>query len=200
MKLCSVEGCKNKHNSHGYCSRHYKQYLNYGETWLYSIKDPNIAHFYDNKCFIEMRDMFGDIVDVAIIDQEDSEKVLKHKWHVSVRGYPQARINGKLICLYTFILNEKNIDHIDRDKMNNCKNNLRKCTCVQNIHNTDSVGGTSKFKGVWYDSFNEKYCVAITSYGKRIWGGRYDNEIDAAKAFNKLSIKHHGEFGVLNDV
>jgi hypothetical protein len=35
---------------------------------------------------------------------------------------------------------------------------------------------------------------------KYIWIGTYNNEDDAARAYNKAALLHHGEFASLNDV
>jgi len=196
---CKIEGCNRPHNSHGYCQRHFKQMKKFGKTWSNSISDPNNAHYYDNKCYIELRSAYGDITGVSVIDIDDSDRVLKHKWCMS-SGYATTVVGGKTLAMHALVMGRKFIDHIDRDPLNNCKANLRKCTHSENLWNTKPIIKSSKYKGVSYDTTAKKYLTKITCNKNIIWGGRYSNEIDAALAYNELSKKYHGEFGVLNEL
>lgn len=83
----------------------------------------------------------------AIIDLADFEIVSKYKWRLNQNGYVVTynKIPGfssKTVGLHQFLLsnknndNKNNIDHKDRNPLNNCKNNLRFASCQQNSWNS----------------------------------------------------------------
>lgn len=100
----------------------------------------------------------------------------------------------------TFIGNHPEFDHKDRNPQNNRLSNLRPCTHLQNMANSESRKGTSRFKGVSWDRNRNKWQVHIMTNYKSKALGRFHNEIDAAKVYNEAAIKYFGEFAYLNDV
>lgn len=96
----------------------------------------------------------------------------------------------------------ENVDHIDRDPKNNNVSNLRWCTFRQNQMNRNKRKDTSsKFIGVCWDKYYKKWVVGISvGKGQAKRTGRYDNEIEAAMAYNELARFHYGEFANLNIV
>jgi len=91
----------------------------------------------------------------------------------------------RLIAL-TFIANPETfpcVDHIDRNKRNNYVSNLRWVTYSQNIANVSSFpNSSSKYKGV--RRHKGKWEVSVLVDGKSIYLGRFENEEDAAEAYN----------------
>lgn len=100
----------------------------------------------------------------------------------------------------TFIGNYSEFDHKDRNSQNNKLSNLRVCTHSQNMANSGSRKGTSLFKGVSRCKQREKWQVHIMINYKSIFLGRFDNETDAAKAYNKAATKYFRKFAYLNEV
>jgi len=94
------------------------------------------------------------------------------------------------------------VDHINRNPLDNRKSNLRPCTQRQNsanrAKNTRFNDVTSKYKGVCKKSGSDKFEVSIRKNGKIIYLGRYENEIEAAKIYDKNAEEIHGEFAWLN--
>lgn len=91
------------------------------------------------------------------------------------------------------------VDHIDRDRSNNSISNLRLATDSQNMWNCGKKPNTkSKFKGVWWHKTNKKWIAEIKKYRKKIHIGSFENEIDAAKAYDSKSLELHGEFSKTN--
>jgi hypothetical protein len=90
------------------------------------------------------------------------------------------------------------VDHINRDGLDNRKVNLRLATTTQNVCNRYWRSKTSKYKGVHFDKSCGKYRTEITLNRKRIHVGKYDSEIEAAKAYDNAAKKYHGEFAYLN--
>lgn len=130
-------------------------------------------------------------------------------------GYQRLALhrNGKSRCVYvhrlvaeTFIENhdpkKKVVDHIDRERTNNHVSNLRWATLSQNSKNRHITGGKSKYKGVTFRERNQKYEVNACFNSKHHYIGSYENEKQAAKAYNEACIKllESDDFTMLNDI
>lgn len=89
-------------------------------------------------------------------------------------------------------------DHKNRDKLDNCRSNLRPATYLQNSGNQKTGYGSSKFKGVSWYKVTEKWLSQIQFEGKTKHLGYFTDELDAAKAYNEAALKHFGEFARLN--
>ena len=92
------------------------------------------------------------------------------------------------------------VDHIDRDKANDSVSNLRWCTSQQNNRNrTKSTGTSSRFKGVRWDAANKRWKVTTKINYRNIHIGVFEDETEAASAYNEY-VRSHGldEFFVLN--
>lgn len=90
------------------------------------------------------------------------------------------------------------IDHVDGDKLNNRVDNLQIVTHRQNLsscHRKDRNTLTSEYIGVSYNKATQKWEAGIKFKGKKIGLGYFNNEIDAAKAYQKaLSKVNDGTF------
>jgi len=143
---------------------------------------------------------------VALVDDEDFEEINKYKWtvHHSKRSKYAVRDiykDGTHIRrrMHTEILGISPIDHIDSNGLNNQKSNLRACTQKQNSMNTRShIDSTSKYKGVSWVSKYKKWRSEIYFNGKTIYLGWFDDEIVAAKEYDKKSLELFGEWGKTN--
>jgi hypothetical protein len=93
--------------------------------------------------------------------------------------------------------NGMHTDHINGNCLDNRRGNLRVCTQAENKRNLSlSKRNSSGFKGVYWSKERNKWHVRAGS--KHI--GRYNNIIDAAKAYNQAAISMFGEYAKLNDV
>ena len=91
------------------------------------------------------------------------------------------------------------VDHRNCDGLDNRKDNLRFATHAQNTRNRrKKKNSSSRFLGVYFNKEKSTWDSQLRHSDKRIWVGRFDNEIDAAHAYDRAAIKHHGEFARLN--
>lgn len=155
---------------------------------------------------------------LAIVDDEDFERVNQYKWcymhdgrvsHTFHTGYkdltkPKRPFNqkNKTIRLHRFILNfpeGMEIDHINGNVLDNRKTNLRICNHSQNLKNCKiSKNNTSGYKGItWRKDCNKWFAYIVVNY-KQIGLGYFFNKLDAATAYNVAAKKYHGEFARLN--
>ncbi len=148
----------------------------------------------------------------AIVDPEDYERLKGYEWIVKkgktsfyARRYV-PRGKGKketIVYLHQEIIQVPKgmmIDHKNHNAMDNRKANLRPATCSQNLCNRKKRSGSkyTKYKGVSWHKYNRKWAARIGIDKKEIYLGNFDNEIDAAKAYDEAARKYHGEFACLN--
>jgi hypothetical protein len=111
-------------------------------------------------------------------------------------GYAMARINRPTM-MHKLLKNGKLIDHINNNKLDNRKINLRVSDTTCNNHNTTKrQNTTSTYKGVSFIKKLNKYKTSITY--KYYIVGFFDNEFDAAKAYNDKAKELYGELASIN--
>ena len=93
------------------------------------------------------------------------------------------------------------VDHKDRNKLNNQKHNIRNCTHAENQRN---IGVTSKntsgYKGVFWSKKDKKWVSVLMVNGEVKRLGYFSEVKNAVKAYNDAALIHHGEFAKLNDI
>jgi hypothetical protein len=91
------------------------------------------------------------------------------------------------------------VDHINGNKADNRKNNLRLVTASQNLMNTKlRSDNTSGYKGVYYNKKNNKRYARITVNKKIINLGSFKNKEDAIKIRKDAEEKYFGEYSYNN--
>lgn len=142
----------------------------------------------------------------AIVDDDVYEELSKYKWFYN-NGYAarNVSVNGKQkqLKMHRVIMcpsDDKVVDHINGDTLDNRHENLRVCSTKENIANKKkpSNGKSSRYKGV---SFKRgKYEARIRSGDTFIYLGRYCTEVEAAIAYNNAATLLFSEFAKLNDI
>lgn len=142
----------------------------------------------------------------ALVDDEDYSELIKYRWMITSKGYAVRYIceNNTVICIlmHRMLLNPPHkmvVDHIDNDKLNNCRNNLRVVTIAENIRRMScNRKNTKLYKGVWYVKTARKWVAAIKVNYVSHHLGRFNNPEDAARAYNEAAKKYFGKFVTLN--
>ena len=91
------------------------------------------------------------------------------------------------------------VDHKDGNGLNNQRENLRLASTIQNGQNRrPDKRGSSKYKGVCWKSRRSHWEASIQHNGKRIHLGCFQNELEAARAYDKTALEFFGEFARIN--
>lgn len=138
-------------------------------------------------------------------DLEDYNLIKDYCWHITNDGYVASNDfnnNYKIIKLHRLLFpNAKVVDHINHNKSDCRKTNLRECTHSENnmnrsLHsnNTSGVTGVS-----WYKQIS-KWCATIKINGKQKHLGAYVNFEDAKRARLQAEEKYYKEFSYSNSI
>lgn len=148
---------------------------------------------------------------VAIVDDADFEYLNQWKWHISSKGYAIRRehLSGghgnekfRFVLLHRQLMtpsDKQQVDHLNGDKLDNRKANLRLCTPGENQSNRGlQSNNTSGYKGVF--AYGTRWRARIVTGRKNINLGVFDTKEQAALAYNEAALIHHGTFAKLNKV
>lgn len=158
---------------------------------------------------------------VVLVDDDDFGMVSYFNWYLNNQGYAAAKLwipasvypGGRqtTLLMHRLIMNTPDglhTDHIDHNKLNNQKDNLRICTRQENDRNRTktSKSTTSKFKGVCVEqkgNYRSYVATLRTGDGEHLhkwFPFTPEGEIQAAKAYNEMAVKHFGDFAKLNNI
>lgn len=145
---------------------------------------------------------------VMLVDPEDFIRVSQHKWWLHNKRYAATNIDSKNVYAHRFILNlgpdDPEVDHINHDGLDNRRSNLRVIPHGLNVVNTKHrTGGTSRFKGVSYETqyaeFAKPWKAKIQIDGKGRHLGYFTDEDEAAQAYDRAAVEAWGEHAYTND-
>lgn len=149
----------------------------------------------------------------AIVSDEDKD-LAELNWSVTIsrktsyanrrQKFGNKRLNIKLHrVILERILGRKLekgelADHIDRNGLNNTRENLRVCSTAENTKNRDiNANNTTGALGVFRSKKSKKFGAQIGVNGKRIYLGSFDTVEQAKKARLEAEILYHGDFAAL---
>lgn len=143
---------------------------------------------------------------VALVDDDDFDWLNQWKWFIVGPGYAGRlkRTAGTTasIYLHRFIMDapaDWRVDHINSDKLDNRRANLRLVSSRQNQQNRQvAAHSTSGYKGVcWHKRF-AKWHVRITVNGHRLHLGYHADLETAARLYDAAARHFFGEYARLS--
>lgn len=121
----------------------------------------------------------------------------RFNWSPSRWGYPRRRLsNSEAVFMHREIMGCTRgdgliVDHINRDKMDARRSNLRFLTQAQNSQNQGPRrGGTSIHRGVSFNRVQRKWIVMHKLRGENVYGGVFDTEEEAAEVARAWRAEH----------
>lgn len=155
----------------------------------------------------------GDFL-IAIVDDDDYEELSKYKWRgtykVGEKPYARTHIWDKIskkrkdLIMHRHIMRVTDpnikVDHINRNTLDNRKENLRLCSTAENCRNKSTVSrNKTGYRNVSFNKACKKWKVEIKHNNKKVYYGYFDCPIEAAKVADSAMIDLYGEFcGKLN--
>jgi hypothetical protein len=150
---------------------------------------------------------------VAIVDDDDFERLNQFKWHALRNGpriwyavrlvRPDPDGPQRAVLMHRLIIGNHSgwTDHINGDGLDNRRSNLRVCTRSQNLANSKlRSDNTSGFKGVCRFAVkrptSKKWRAKLA--GQLV--GNFHTKEEAAQAYNRAAKETYGEFALLNEV
>lgn len=141
----------------------------------------------------------------VLIDEEDFPFISRFSWHLKKSGptyYAVTNISIQkkqtTVSMHRMIMGLKdcNVDHINRNGLDNRKENLRLCEFYQNQFNRIRGKNPHGFRGVTKNNYSYGYQIQVggTKYRK----SGFKTAKEAAMAYDKKSKQLHKEFGIRN--
>lgn len=138
--------------------------------------------------------------DIFYFDLDDYDLIKKYTWYLNGRGYlsahqPKTQKEIRMHRLITNASSDKQVDHINHNRLDNRKENLRLVSSSQNNMNKGrQSNNTSGITGVSYYKRQDVYEAQIQVNYKQIHLGRFKNKEDAIKARKEAEVKYFGEY------
>ena len=153
-----------------------------------------------------MKELLMDNGMVSLVDDEDFEFLSQFHWKATPRHngrtsqhwYAEVRL-----YIHRFLLDAPPgvlVDHKNGNTLDNRKENLRLCSVEQNRRNSQKRGSvtTSRYKGVSWSKTAKKWTMQIQNGRMPRKAAFFDNEEDAARAYDVAARELFGEFARTN--
>lgn len=202
---CSIPGCGKARKSRGWCSMHYSRWIHHGDPLaLKRYPRDGSPKVFGGLCLVPLSSGRW-----AITDATDYAIVRQHKWFwredsgISYAAAVPAGTKDTLL-LHRSIMgftagDGRRVDHINRNGLDNRRCNLREADASQNGANAKlRTGYTSVYRGVSLPKGQRKWRASIGYKGRVITLGSHEDEVDAAKAYDRAARELHGEFAFQN--
>lgn len=140
----------------------------------------------------------------TMVDDDVFDALSMYRWARSgTKGrYVARRVARKTVYLHRIIMDAPpgiEVDHINRNPLDNRRENLRLCTHQQNGANIPSKRVKAPFRGLLLcKGTNGGWYVHLKCSGKRIYVGLFADPIEAARAYDREAVRLFGEFATLN--
>lgn len=144
---------------------------------------------------LPLRRQDGSIRAFALVDDADFDELSQHRWCLSAQGYVVRRDGSRIVPLHRELLglhpgDGLTGDHINRNRLDNRRANLRVATHAQNSQNHPGHRGrTSRYRGVSFDRSRKKWRAQVHVGAQRL-NKRFDTEQEAAEAAREYRAAH----------
>lgn len=161
------------------------------------LQYKNKVKLYDTHgvLYIDTAEFLFDLEDLPIIQSRDSWYKDKDGYLVSSYFFDDTR---RFVRFHRIIMNAQPnqcVDHINKNKADNRKQNLRCCKREDNDLNRNLyVTNTSGVSGVYFDKKRNKWVASITYRRTKIYIGRFDIKEDAVRARLDKEMELYKEF------
>lgn len=140
---------------------------------------------------------------VVLVDDEDYEFLNQSKWSLKDGRYARSTtgdfIHVEVAKRMGIWRPDREVDHRDRDGLNNRRENLRVGTHAQNMRNIGPYStNSSGYKGVCWDKSRNKWLASISINNRFKNLGRFDTAEEAASPYNRAAIQVSGDFAFVN--
>jgi hypothetical protein len=144
--------------------------------------------------------------EVVLVDEADHEMLSHWRWRRIGKGYVAAHVGhgdsrNRTSYMHRLLLlpdDGQEVDHVNGDRLDNRRANLRACTSSQNHCNRAAMAGTSRYKGVSWEQHAARWVAQIKRHRKRIFLGYFTDEEEAARSYDEAAVRVHGPFARLN--
>lgn len=136
----------------------------------------------------------------ALVSDSDFPALSQFKWRY-VNGYAARTASpNRLEYMHRVLMQpapHQQVDHIDGDRLNNTRENLRLASRADNQRNKGVPRNSSTgFKGV--GPYGERYHARIRVNGRRVHLGYWDDPEVAALVYDAAARRFHGAYACLN--
>ena len=158
-----------------------------------AMRVPPLPHIVmaDGSLGIPLTSRSGVIRAYAIVDAADAEIAIRWRWHLMTVGYvgrdepsepgrPKEKVYLHRAILGLSRGDRREVDHIDRDRLNCRRSNLRMPPPGGNQQNLTARPGTSVYRGVYWRKDTSKWAAYVHVQGKVVRLGCFTDELEAA--------------------
>lgn len=138
----------------------------------------------------------------ALIDAADAERVSQYRWYVGSGGYATHSLSRRReeknpveIKLHRFLMGLRpgdlmQVDHINRDRLDNRRSNLRLVTAAEQAQNQGSSrGSSSKYRGVVWHRRIGKWQASIRIDNRLTHLGYFTDEDEAGRVAQEARLR-----------
>lgn len=169
------------------------------------MKQKNNIIIKDNLAKVELRNKDDEITGYAIIDIEDIDLISQYKWYKSKDGYAiyidrSKKYGTTYLTMHGLIISHlsgfyQTPDHIDRNKLNNRKNNLRITgRSEQQVNHNLMDRNTSGVIGVSFQQKRILHWRASLKYKNHVYNEYFETKEEAIIARLEMEAKYLGEY------
>ena len=136
-----------------------------------------------------------------LISKEDEELLKLYRILFDKNsGYFRVYLGkGEYTYLHRLIVNAQKgdiVDHIDRNRHNNTRENLRIVTRATNNYNKEIKNKLGR--GIYFDKFGNRFRACISHENKTLKLGSFKTLIEAKEAYNKKAVELRGDDAYLH--